>query len=465
MTPWRRGLPAWRAPTSASRRFTSTTSGRPWSGSATAWRPATTPARWPTAATATPCACRAWCVTTSERFPRSVSIPSPRPERRGFSVLNQADIRIFMQRIQESRPTRAGFYMLLSGLAVSNVERRSEEVASADQPVDVITYVVQGGVSTVKVSIGVVQLQEGLEVAGDVVVGSGRPGITRGVLLFLIDVVVVEVEEPLVDGIAHTDTPGLVTALVTHCEVFVLALVLVAQTTGEAGDELVGGSGTVEQLVVAAALDDVVDNTQRQAQVVDLVLQGTLTGNGSAFARLIFTTFAVVLGLQTNAEAFQVRGHVGHGVAAGLERVALELETLVDVDIERQGDELVVHGVEVTGLDGTPGVAAQAQVALTSLMESVETVVATVCLEAPLQTTEGGQVGGHFVAKVQTKAGVGVDKIGVIVDCVAIGIGFGATTGDTHGDATIDIHLGAVLIVDGGRLGAGGDHGTSNSSR
>src|SRR5690554_611588 len=368
-----------------------------------------------------------------------------------------------MQRIQESRPTRAGFYMLLSGLAVSNVERRSEEVASADQPVDVITYVVQGGVSTVKVSIGVVQLQEGLEVAGDVVVGSGRPGITRGVLLFLIDVVVVEVEEPLVDGIAHTDTPGLVTALVIHCEVFVLALVLVAQTTGEAGDELVGGSGTVEQLVVAAALDDVVDNTQRQAQVVDLVLQGTLTGNGSAFAQLS-TTIAVVLGLQTNAEAFQVRGHVGHGVAAGLERVALELETLVDVDIERQGDELVVHGVEVTGLDGTPGVAAQAQVALTSLMKSVETVVATVCAEAPLQTTEGGQVGGHFVAKVQTKAGVGVDKIGVIVDCDAI-IGFGATTGDTHGDATIDIHLGAVLIVDGGRLGAGGDHGTSNSSR
>src|SRR5690554_3694164 len=380
-----------------------------------------------------------------------------------------------MQRIQESRPTRAGFYMLLSGLAVSNVERRSEEVASADQPVDVITYVVQGGVSTVKVSIGVVQLQEGLEVAGDVVVGSGRPGITRGVLLFLIDVVVVEVEEPLVDGVAHTDTPGLVTALVIHCEVFVLALVLVAQTTGEAGDELVGGSGTVEQLVVAAALDDVVDNTQRQAQVVDLVLQGTLTGNGSAFARLSFTTIAVVLGLQTNAEAFQVRGHVGHGVAAGLERVALELETLVDVDIERQGDELVVHGVEVTGLDGTPGVAAQAQVALTSFLEAAETTstlaiffinrTATVSIEAPLQTTEGGQVGGHFVAKVQTKAGVGVDKIGVIVDCGATGIGFGATTGDTHGDATIDIHLGAVLIVDGGRLGAGGDHGTSNSSR
>src|SRR5690554_4491384 len=380
-----------------------------------------------------------------------------------------------MQRIQESRPTRAGFYMLLSGLAVSNVERRSEEVASADQPVDVITYVVQGGVSTVKVSIGVVQLQEGLEVAGDVVVGSGRPGITRGVLLFLIDVVVVEVEEPLVDGIAHTDTPGLVTALVIHCEVFVLALVLVAQTTGEAGDELVGGSGTVEQLVVAAALDDVVDNTQRQAQVVDLVLQGTLTGNGSAFARPS-TTMAVVLGLQTNAEAFQVRGHVGHGVAAGLERVALELETLVDVDIERQGDELVVHGVEVTGLDGTPGVAAQAQVALTSFLEAAETTstlaiifinrTATVSIEAPLQTTEGGQVGGHFVAKVQTKAGVGVDKIGVIFDCVAIGIGFGATTGDTHGDATIDIHLGAVLIVDGGGLGGSGDaQGAGDSSR
>src|SRR5690554_5887099 len=181
MMPMPRGLPT-TTPTSASRRFTSTTSGRPWSGSATAWRPATTPARWPTAATATPCACRAWCATTSEWFPAAFRSLRPGQSAGAFQCSTRLTSGFSCNAYKKADP-RAGFYMLLSGLAVSNVERRSEEVASAGQPVDIVTYVVQGGVSTVKVSIGVVQLQEGLEVAGDVVVGSGRPGITRGVLL------------------------------------------------------------------------------------------------------------------------------------------------------------------------------------------------------------------------------------------------------------------------------------------
>src|SRR5690554_1136747 len=161
-------------------------------------------------------------------------------------------------------------------------KRRLEVVASADQPVDVVTDVAQvvtqlaaGGVAIQDgVLISFVDFGEDVEVAGDRVVGAGGPGVAASALASVtlsgfqvalgFDAVVVQVEGPLVDGVAHADADL----------VFVVGLVLVGQTTGEAGHELVGGRAAVDvltnALTIVAALD-IFGNTQGQTQVVDLV--------------------------------------------------------------------------------------------------------------------------------------------------------------------------------------------------
>src|SRR5690554_2111778 len=99
--------------------------------------------------------------------------------------------------------------------------RRLEEVASADQPVGVVAGSAQlftGAIIKYRdgLLIGLLDFAENVEVAGDSVVGTGGPGVTGGVKVFCVqsvfvlatrpDVVVVQVEGPLIDGVRSANT-------------------------------------------------------------------------------------------------------------------------------------------------------------------------------------------------------------------------------------------------------------------
>src|SRR5690554_5708287 len=176
-------------------------------------------------------------------------------------------------------------------------KRRLEVVASANQPVDVVADIAQVVAHIAKrgvtindgVLIGLVDFGEQVEVAGDRVVGAGGPGVAAGAVAVSLlsglqvalglDAVVVQVEGPLVDGVAHADADL----------VFTIALVLVGQTTGEARDELVGGGAAVDVLAgsVIGGAGTVLGVTQGQAQGVDFVdgTTGGVDGGGVAARR------------------------------------------------------------------------------------------------------------------------------------------------------------------------------------
>src|SRR5690554_3791416 len=359
-------------------------------------------------------------------------------------------------------------------------KRRLEVVASADQPVDVVTDVAQvvtqlaaSGVAIQDgVLIGLVDLGENDEVAGDRVVGAGGPGVAASALASVtlsglevalgLDTVVVQIEGPLVDGVAHANADL----------VFVVGLVLVGQTTGEAGHELVGGRAAVDVLTntftIVATLD-VFGDTQGQAKVVDFI--GRTTGRvplGRVAARAACGALVagVVLAHQVDLEAFQVRRDIADGVAAGLMVTAGQLETLIDVDIKRGSNGIQVEAIKVARLNGTELVAAQAQIAVTHLLA---VTVDFVQLRAQLEVTEGGQVGGELLAAAQAETRQHVDKLGAVVlenFAVVIGGGLVTTALDTQRDAAVEVQTGAVLVVNGGGLGSSGDaQGAGDSSR